>query len=303
MVLAIAGCSKSTPPATTATTPPATVPTPTGKPLGAPALGDGGRITVAVKNYTVATIISINPDGSDPKQLTDGKTFDGCPAVGPGNLIAFCRGQRNFYEIWLMDDTGGHQRQLTALGGESTHSDISPDGKRVAFCGNKSTQEGDTRDIWVIGVDGKNLVQLTNTPTEDDCDPAWSPDGSKILFSSDHGGSPELWVMDATGKGAQALTTGLRAGGSPAKWSPDGTKVAYIANSSVWVMPVAGGSATRLTEGGVDDFPAWSAKGNEIVYRHMDDDETGTLRIVTVQNGQIRAVPIDTKGLPVAPCW
>jgi len=81
-----------------------------------------------------------------------------------------------------MDDAGGHQRQLTALGGESTHPDISPDGKRVAFCGNKSTKEGDTRDIWVIGVDGKNLVQLTNTPTEDDCDPAWSPDGSKILL-------------------------------------------------------------------------------------------------------------------------
>ena len=46
---------------------------------GAPALGDGGRIVVAVKDNTVATIVSINPDGSDPKKLTDSKTFDGCP--------------------------------------------------------------------------------------------------------------------------------------------------------------------------------------------------------------------------------
>jgi hypothetical protein len=79
LVLAIAGCSHSTPPSTTATTAPATVPTPTVKPLGAPALGDGGRIVVAVTDNTVATIVSINPDGSDPKKLTDSKTFDGCP--------------------------------------------------------------------------------------------------------------------------------------------------------------------------------------------------------------------------------
>src|SRR5262249_24567003 len=152
------------------------------------------------------------------------------------------------FEIWLMDGTGGHQRQLTSLGGDSWFPDISPDGQRVVFCGSKvSTQD---HDIWLVNVDGTGLVQLTNTPGEDDCFPSWSPDGSKILFSSTHGGgTPELWVMDATGQGAHALTTGQSAGEAPPDWSPDGTKVAYIASDGVWVMPVAGGSATQLTKG------------------------------------------------------
>src|SRR5262245_29775460 len=148
--LALAGCSSSTPPATTA-------PTPTGPTLGAPALGDGGRIAVSLRGDTSATIITINPDGGDPKKLTDGALFDACPDLGPGGtLIAFCRGSGNLFEIWVMDGSGGQQRQLTTLGGESTFPDISPDGQRVAFCGTKSKVEGDTRDIWVIGVDGKN---------------------------------------------------------------------------------------------------------------------------------------------------
>jgi TolB protein len=302
-VLAFAGCSSSTPRATTSPGPTAT--TDPAATLGAPALGDGGRIAFAMKSDTVATIFTINPDGSDPKALTDGKLFDACPDLGPaGKIIAYCHGSGNLFEIWLMDGTGGQQRQLTTLGGESTFPDISPDGQRVAFCGTKSTMDGDTRDIWVVGVDGQGLVQLTNTPAEDDCYPAWSPDGSKILFSSTRGGgTPELWVMDATGQGAHALTTGQNAGDAPPEWSPDGTKIAYIADDAVWIMPVAGGSATRLTKGkGVDYAPAWSAKGNEIVYRHMDGT-SGSLRIVSVQSGQSRTVPFDMQGLPLAPSW
>src|SRR5262245_15462985 len=71
--LALAGCSTSAPRSTPSVT---TEPTPTGTTLGAPAVGDGGRIAFAVKDDTVATIVTVNPDGSDPQKLTDGTTFD-----------------------------------------------------------------------------------------------------------------------------------------------------------------------------------------------------------------------------------
>jgi Tol biopolymer transport system component len=108
--------------------------------------------------------------------------------------------------------------------------------------------------------------------------------------------------MDATGQGAHALTTGQTAGDAPPDLSPDGTKVAYIANGGVWLMPITGGSATQLTKGPGGYAPAWSPKGNEIVYGHTDGSN-GTLRIVSVQSGQSRAVPIDIGGLPAAPSW
>ncbi len=296
--LITAGCgpAEAPPPVAPATTtaPPA---------LAAAALGDGGRIAAALRAGGGADILTMNPDGSDPKQLTDDPSFDACPSFGPGgSLIAFCSNRSGAFEIWLMDAAGGQERPLTALEGNATFSDISPAGQRVVFCGSpKGAAEGD-HDIWVVNVDGTGLAQLTKTPGEDDCNPAWSPDGSKVLFTSNRGGSPEVWVMDAAGQGAKQVTTGQGAGLEPPDWSPDGSSIAFIAQDAVWVSGVDGSAPRRLTQApGTDQAPAWSPKGNEIVYRHLDG-ETGSLRIVSVGSGQSRAVPISA-GNPLAPDW
>jgi TolB protein len=301
VALAATGCASTSKPGAPSGTPT----TMTVAPLGPPALGDGGRIAVALKTGDSSVIISLNSDGTDARRLTDGEAADACPDFGPGGaLIAYCsdRAGGRIFEIWLMDGAGGHQRQLTTLGGDSFFPDVSPDGKRVVFCGSKaSTQE---HDIWLVNVDGTGLVQLTNTPGEDDCYPTWSPDGSKVLFTSTRGGSQELWVMDANGQSARQLTKGAIDRGSPPDWSPDGRRVAYVDQGFVWVMSADGGTPTRLTQApGSDYAPAWSPKGNEIVYRHLDAGNVGTLRIVSVQSGQIRAVPIEINGTPVAPAW
>jgi Tol biopolymer transport system component len=295
--LAITGCGSTTQPPAAA---PTTAPTAT---VGQPGLGDGGRIAVALKNGSNAGIITVNADGSDQRQLTDGSAFDACPDIGSGGaLIAFCSNRSGVFEIWLMDAAGAHQRQLTKLGGDSTFPDISPDGRRIVFCG--STGSADDHDIWVVNADGTGLAQLTNTVGNDDCDPVWSPDGSKITFDSNRGGSAQLWVMDATGAGAHQVTTGPSAGAELPDWSPDGQHLAYDQGGSVWVMDAAASDPKRLTQAPGSDYgPAWSPKGNEVVYRHLDASNNGTLRIASVQTGQIRAVPITGTGTPLAPSW
>jgi len=71
----------------------------------------------------------------------------------------------------------------------------------------------------------------------------------------------------------------------------------------VSVVKADGTGPQRLThEPGTDYAPAWSPKGNEIVYRHLDG-ETGSLRIVSLQTGQSRALPIGEQGMPLAPAW
>lgn len=86
---------------------------------------------------------------------------------------------------------------------------ISPDGQQIAFAA--------LGDIWVAGRKGE-LRQITKDPYLD-ADPAWSPDGSRLVFSSDRKGTLDLWIHDFK-TGQQRRLTDLNAAEKCASWSP-----------------------------------------------------------------------------------
>ena len=85
-----------------------------------------------------------------------------------------------------------------------TQASYSPDGLRLAFI---STKGGGTPQIYVATADGSNVKQLTEGSSN--ANPAWSPDGRKIIFSSNRGkkneGDYDLWVMNADGSNPQRV--------------------------------------------------------------------------------------------------
>ena len=126
----------------------------------------------------------------------------------------------------------------------------SPDGHRIAF------SSLDQRQIYVINVDGTNLLELTShtdVPHSHTRSPTWSPDGQQIAFFSTRNDSGGIFLMDADGGNVRELTNGGE--GSPS-WSPDGSQIAFSVVGYIGVIDADGNNLTLLTEG---NSPSWQS--------------------------------------------
>jgi dipeptidyl aminopeptidase/acylaminoacyl peptidase len=65
-------------------------------------------------------------------------------------------------------------------------------------------------------------------------EPSYSPDGTKIVFTSLQSGIPSIWIMDSDGTNKQQLTSEYPA--EPPKWSPDGSKIVFASNGDIWML-------------------------------------------------------------------
>lgn len=126
------------------------------------------------------------------------------PSFSPdGTLIAYQKGNLNSSdaEIWLKNIKTGENMLL----GKGATPSISPDGKKIAYAKIESTN---SRNIWVMDIDGGNAQQLTTSKEEFAGFPKWSPSGRMIVFQSNKKkGNFDIFVMNANGTGLVQLTT------------------------------------------------------------------------------------------------
>jgi Tol biopolymer transport system component len=276
-----------------------TVPTPT-----ASALPSHGRIAFSVAvgpHAEIATnIFTIEPDGTDLKMLTHATA--GCnrsPAWTPnGDRIVFdisvpstsgCDSARSTYLAWMSADGGAIHRLTTVSAGVFDDSPtVSPDGTRIAF--SRFDLSGRLTGIWLIGTDGSHPVRVTTTPAAwkagGDQGPAFSPDGTRLVFGRDRGdnGMGALYTVGVDGTSLnQIVPESIDAGGP--RWSPDGSRIVFAnmdtaTEHDIKVVNVDGSGLVTLThETGYDGAggPNWSPDGTRIVFTryHAGDDFVG----------------------------
>lgn len=155
--------------------------------------------------------------------------------------------------------------------------------------------DGYAFQLCSMNPDGSDFTRLI-THVEDDYDPAWSPDGTKIAFGAAREDYGNLYVVDADGSGEVRLTSNSYFDCSPA-WSPNGTKIAFVSDRDgsyqVYIMNADGSDQTRLTTCSTarDRGPAWSPDGTRIAFSSdrdgndeiyaMDTDGSHPVRLTT----------------------
>ncbi|MGH2662823.1 MAG: phosphodiester glycosidase family protein [Actinomycetota bacterium] len=239
---------------------------------------------------------SIDPDGSDPDNLTRSpEAVDLDPAWKPdGSAVAFARkgkGDETF-SIWSMNADGKNKFRLTTGGHNSDRQPAwSPTG-RIAFT--RTVRSLDTSVIWTMDEFGLGQAQLTASPAGTyDGSPAWSPDGAQIAFVSDRTtGFPVIWRMFADGTGQAQVTGGPCWDGNPS-WSPDGAALAFerLCPGGSWDIvrkDLFTGAETALTSTGEHDFqPAWSPDGLQVLFTRAGADGNKDLMSVATDGSGI----------------
>jgi dipeptidyl aminopeptidase/acylaminoacyl peptidase len=253
-------------------------------------------------------------------------------------------------QIWLIPTDGGEARQLTFTQHGASNPVWSPDSKRLVFDAEVGPADEETEDgkplpkvrvidrlwyrldgvgfihdkrhhLFLVDIAGGEPQQLTGGDW-DDTDPAWSPDGTRVVFASSRAEDrwrlpcPDVYTLAITnGKAGElrCLTDGSLACCMPS-WSPDSKTIAFLGSLKLrsgghvdlYTIPASAeqGSATCLTQGFEGSFqdwtnsdigdehlapaPAWSADGKTL---YALASHRGASRVFVVSSSGAAAQP------------
>lgn len=218
--------------------------------------------------------------GGLERRLTDDPASDGLPRFTPdGQTVLFSSDRSGNWQIWQVPLDGGAARRVRTSSATEWQVDASDDGTRLALLSNMEGSEA----LFVLdrrtGAARKVVEHGKETIFGN---PDWSPDGGRIVFSSNWRIGHQIYLLELGPETVRRLT-GIGAGGCEPRFSPDGRKVVHVSRghlsskSRLVEIDLATGELKVLVSWPALNYdPAYSPDGTEIAFA---SDMTGEYAI------------------------
>lgn len=247
---------------------------PTGQSPTAVTLG----LSTAVDTPTVSSSQTPQPEEATP--TSDDTPIPVATLMGGGTgQLVFASSAPGLPQLFLSNADGTGLTQITNMEAGACQPSWSPDGSQLVFISpcERRAEFFETAyresSLYLINADGTGLKNLTTVPGSD-FDPAWSPDGMRIAFTSVRDGYKQIYVLDVNSLAITRLTnTGADIESSQPAWSPDGNAIVYtvkrVGAYQVWTMTDTGQENVQLVRSGQslwDFLPVWSPDGKIVFF-------------------------------------
>ncbi len=206
------------------------------------------------------------------------------------------------YALYRIRGDGANTQALTSGATDDRDAAFSPDGQRVIY----ALDQGNYRELAVLDLSGEAGVPPGVTPlspinveaTQSEGDftayvisqvrarrtgsPSWSPDGTRVVFSSNFDGDDEIYMINVDGSGIAKLTHNYNILDRDPAWSPDGETIVFASDrnspgqTELFSIRPDTTNLMQLTDSQGSSYqPAWSPDGRQIVFasdRNRDSD-------------------------------
>ncbi len=225
-----------------------------------------------------------------PRTLLTHSPFIWGPTVSPDSKeIAFSRGEVDgSWQIWTVPIEGGNARRLTSGEAGAVYARYTADGSAILF-----HSWGQPRQIGRVPRGGGPAVTL---PLPGAAYADMSRDGRWLAFSKLDAQGEQIYVVSATD-----LTNPRRVTASPGTvpmWSPNSKQIAFAGDRSfakgIFLINADGSGERQLTQDG--GWPVWFPDGRRIGYLTIDGRGNQEYRVVDVQSGTSRVLPVSLRG-------
>ncbi|MDR0485264.1 MAG: Tol-Pal system beta propeller repeat protein TolB [Elusimicrobiota bacterium] len=178
--------------------------------------------------------------------------------------IAFINDGTKFKELYTADYDGHNLRRLTRDNKLNVLPKWAPSGAQIIY----TSYLFNNPDLFSLNLSANkrsvvSKYQGLNTAA------AYSPDGQRIVLTLSRGSYPNLYMIDARGQIVRKMTDGYFIDTSPS-FAPNGQEIVFISDRmgypQLYIMNVSGGNVRRLPANGYCDSPAWSPRGDKIVF-------------------------------------
>ena len=206
---------------------------------------DGSRLVFVSRRSGDEEIYVAKADGTGVRRLT---TLPG-PDLGPawstdGRRLAWSRRA----EIWTMSATGAAKRRLVAKA-KVWHEHHSPAWHRSTLVYSSTRVSAFNTELFRAPAKRLTFTKGSDGVLGDDSMPDFTPDGRRIVFTSNRDQQGEIYVMNANGSAQKRLTRRVGDDWAP-DVSPDGTRIAFTQlPGTIWTMNANGSGLKKLTRG------------------------------------------------------